>query len=124
MDKTLNVLSQHERFCNACKFFFSVFLISILLSSGMYVCNMYAQWAYIQKKVQFSEVIITVCLAKGSCTNHVDSKGERGLKISEKCPRYRCRGGSKKSQKLSTWFVHAPVMKKKFNGAAQMRSAK
>ena len=33
----------------------------------------------------------TLIIDKGACTNHVDSKGGGGLKISEKCPRYRCK---------------------------------
>ena len=40
-------------------------------------------------------------LSKGSCTNHIATKGEGGWKF----PKIE---GGQKTEKMATWFVHDP----------------
>ena len=71
-----------------------------------------------KKYFQLNEIRPVSWFDKGSYTNHVDSHGGRGVSEMSTLlimPKYLVKlsmkwegGGSKKSNKWSTWFVHDP----------------
>ena len=72
-----------------------------------------------KKYFQLNEIRPVSWFDKGSYTNHVDSHGGRGVSEMSTLlimPKYLFSktvheggGGSKKSKKWSTWFVHDPL---------------